>query len=200
MTDESKSRIKGIVLSKEKVKAAETASVIIEDAKAGAQKIIEEARRKSAKILSDAEQTGFNEGFKKLASTLSELNRNQKEIQDKYRSDLTALAVRIAEKIIHTELSLPNEVIINIVTDMLAKNRRDRHLTIHLSKEDYDTHSTRFLQLKDQNSTFRDITFCTNDQLSRGDCLLEMPDGLIDAKISLQLERIERMLKGIPWK
>ena len=194
---DSKENIRGIVVSKEKLESIKSANEIIEDAKKKAKNILDSTYQKISDLEHDGFQKGYSDGFKKFLSIISQANQYCVNLERKYENDLKRLAVKISEKILKSELQLSPEHIVKIVKELLNQKKRERYVTVYLSHEDYNNHKNVFNDMKTHHPLTCDLTFCPNDKLSPGDCILELPNGFIDAKIDVQLNRIEELLISI---
>lgn len=125
----------------------------------------------------------FTESLQKLAEARAELVRATQQ-------DLVRLAVEIARKLVHRELTVDPEIIVTLVRVALERLSSKAPVVVYLNPEDLKLVED---QLQRNPGLFgeRDLVLKPRAELRRGDCQLESPYGNVDASISEQFKQIE---------
>ncbi|HOJ37213.1 MAG TPA: FliH/SctL family protein [Ignavibacteriales bacterium] len=157
-------------------------------------------------------QEGFEDGYNKakaeleesfnqdLQTTIDEFNnilqeiQNQLSVYDKIFEPLVIeTALFIAKKIIKRELD-ENSIIEENLRAALKKVFGANSILIKLNSEDYELIINR-TNLKNEIENFNKIKFEIDDNLLRGDCVIETDIGNVDAKITTQMEELVTNLR-----
>ncbi len=157
-------------------------------------------------------QEGFEDGYNKakaeleesfnqdLQTAIDEFNnilqeiQNQLSVYDKIFEPLVIeTALFIAKKIIKRELD-ENSIIEENLRAALKKVFGANSILIKLNSEDYELIINR-TNLKNEIENFNKIKFEIDDNLLRGDCVIETDIGNVDAKITTQMEELVTNLR-----
>lgn len=212
------------VLEEERRKIAEIkeeAERIISDAKMQADEILKNAESEAVEIRQQAHSEGMDEGYKDGFNEAFEKNKAEleaqtvnymlelrdlinefKQIKDKLISqnidELKDVTVSIAEKVIHVSLKTSGEIIKKMIISATEKIRYKEWARIYISKSD----SSLLIEgntdlLKAISSLSENIKITAMDDAAPGTCIIELPDQVIDASASTQIENIRSVLKGV---
>lgn len=152
-------------------------------------------------------QQGYEEGVKKaqeenrevleeLTAMLSAVEEMKADVLQKFQDELKKLAVAIAEKVIKKELSLDAQVMQEIIKKAMDDYVNQSWIKIIVSK---DTKS----QLVDADHSIidalRDISenvrIEASPDMKDGDCIIDLPDSMIDAGVETQMTKIKQALE-----
>lgn len=207
-------------------KIREEAKKIHEEAKSEAEQIIAEAQNKSKKLIeqsklycetakANAEREGFAEGKKEGKSQgleevknsilaardlLAQLTAERDEIAKKAEPNLAKLAVKIAERVIASEVSVNPAVIVNMVKANLERVKEREQVILHVHPGDLETVKAKqdfFTQLI---PSVRNLEIQADPRIEQGGCMIETDFGILDARISTQLEAIEQAFSSFEGK
>ena len=155
------------------------------------------------RIEREAYQRGFAEGknlgkdqaaaelqpvLERLSRSLSEIAAMRPHMRREAEKDLVTLAIAIARRVLHRELTLDPqsiEVLIKVALDRLELRELCK-VRIHPEQE------AVIRKLLDRFSSAHKIEIITDKALQVGDVLLETEHGSIDASVDAQLNEIER--------
>lgn len=197
---------------------------IFEDAIAQAEEILEKAREEAKNIRQRAEEAGWEEGYEKgyndgykqaygdhktkLDYELEEFQREMKEsieevaykkqqVLDKYIDDLKRVTLSIAEKVIQTSLKTSSEVVKRMILAATSKLKKTQWAKIYITKNS----SSVLLQgdvslLKELHHLSDNIKVIAMESEEEGTCIIELPEEVIDASVSTQLENIRDILNN----
>ncbi|HRV08079.1 MAG TPA: FliH/SctL family protein [Acidobacteriota bacterium] len=129
----------------------------------------------------------------RFTHSLAELDRARSELIRKTQEDLVRLSVEIARKLVHREIQVDPDIITGLVQAALGRLKDAARVTVTLNPEDYEWIVQR-LEKEPELLGEREVELKASRDLERGDCIVECPFGMIDARISEQFKRIEQGL------
>ncbi len=166
------------------------------DAKVEAERILREARAEAERLRTQAQAEGRERGLAAVTALLASARTIALRAEKDAQSDLSKLAVRIAEKILGRELSLKPDAIIDVVATALEHVGDPRAVEIRVSPEDLQALEGGRPRLIDRLKEARSIALRADSNVPRGGCVIETELGVVDARLSTQLEAIEQALRG----
>ncbi|GAB4072511.1 flagellar assembly protein FliH [Barrientosiimonas marina] len=151
---------------------------------------------------------GFNQGLQRGQDDYQQLISNANDAvkaaqHDYYKTldeshdQLLDLAVHIAEKIMHQQLSEQPESLMPLVTSAIQTVRDKSNVALYLNPADYDLISRQKDELTSFTGKDTVLSIYADDTLSEGSCLIEHPFGRIDAGIDAQLQQLRTTLREI---
>ena len=194
----------GAGLSAHMMAASETeADTFIEEAQAEAERLIANARAHAAEIERDAREQGLREGHamaaaevsrlaeplrERLVQSLEEVAGLREAIAATAERELVRLAIEIAKKIVHREVTVDSEVALTLARVALARLHNRAVATVHLHPEDFAYVQAHCGRLGANTS----IEIVEDQSIGRGGCLVQTEMGDVDARIERQFAEIER--------
>jgi len=177
------------------------------DARLEAERIVAEARAEAQRIVADAEAEterahaiAVHEGRERGLAAVSELLVGARAVAARARQsaegDLRALAVRIAEKILGRELELAPEVVVDVAREAIRLVGEPQAVTLRAHPDDVEALERGRPRLLERLRTSAALVIRADDRIGRGGCIVESELGVVDARLSTQLEAIERALRG----
>ena len=167
-------------------KAMEEAEQIREHAKESG---IEEARRVAEETASDK--------VKEAIDTLNEAVIERKKIIKDAESEILRLALKVAEQIIKSEVSLHRDVSLNIVSDAISRVSDREQVIIKVNREDIEN----IKKYKDRSGGMVDgiksLSIVEDGGVEPGGCVIETNLGYVDARISTKLAAIEEAFRKV---
>ena len=198
------------------------ADELIRNARAQAERIIEEAKQAAeaevARIHQQASEEGYNQGYvegqrkgeeEASAATrkaalesveavrrfLTQANNMRDEKIDKLSGELLDVAVAVAEKVIHVSLKSSEEIIKRMIIAATEKMKRREWVQIYVADCDVKGVAQSDPSLTAALSCLSDhIKIVPMRDAETGTCIVEMPDEIIDASASTQLENIRSVI------
>lgn len=202
--------------------AAVQAQKIVEDAEQRAQELVQERMREAEAEIENAREEakaegyrqGYAEGLSKAsveakASLDAQLREQAEEIADflkkatlareemirETRSELCELSVSIAEKVIHISLKSSSEVIARMIQVVTEKMKRREWVHIYVGGCDAPALAEITPELTVALASLSDhIRIIPMADDESGTCIIEMPDEIIDASVSTQLQNIRDIM------
>lgn len=193
-------------LQREKLVPPEVrAKSIVEQARDEAEALVTAAREDADTIRSNAYQDGFETArhefdeeraglAERVAETIEDMRQQADEFWVAMEPELLRLAVEIARKVVHREVSESQEVILNMVKIALYQIK-DRHsLKIRVNPADYDLLREHKEEIMSSCDGMRSLEIVDDRRVEQGGCLIESDNGNLDARIGTQLREVERAL------
>ena len=131
------------------------------------------------------------------AHAIEDITRAKERMLEKYNDDLKQLTITIAEKIIHISLESSGEVIRRMITDATDKLKKRQWAKIYIAKCDTELSikaDSEFLAALARLSD--NVKVVAMDSAEAGTCIIELPDAIIDASVTTQIENIKGILNN----
>jgi len=198
------------------------AESILASARADAIEIREGAKmdglKDAQKIIDKAREDGYRDGFAEGmagASAETQVMRQQMAEQmsqdikqflesaarerdimlTETKNDLKNLALSIAEKVISVSLASSGEIILKMIESATEKKRRCEWVKVYVAECDTRTSAFTSSQLSAALNQISDrVRLVPMPGEESGTCIIEMPDEIIDASVSTQLDNIKTIL------
>ena len=198
---------------------------IIAQAKRQGEELLEEYRRQameqSQQLREEAQQEGFRQGYadgliKAQAESRAKLDEElqqqaeqvrdflqraaqaREDLIDQARDELCDLSIAVAEKVIHVSLKSSREVILRMVQMATERLRRREWVRIYIggcdSRELAQITPELTASLAGLSDHIKLIPMADDES---GTCIIEMPDEIIDASASTQLDNLKGILRGV---
>lgn len=198
----------------------EAAELLIEQARREAKEILREAREQAELLREEAyaqgRTQGESEGFQKayeehrqilnkeiralqqnIADVVQSVTREKEYIMEKYIDELKNIVIAIAEKIIQTSIKSSGEIIKRMILAATDKMKKRQWAKIYITKCNTGISleaDEAFLEALSNLSESVKIMMIDNSE--EGTCIVELPDEIIDASVSTQLENIRDVLNN----
>jgi flagellar assembly protein FliH len=128
----------------------------------------------------------------RLTDTLSELTTVRAEMIHQTERQMVHLALAIARRILHREVSLDPDLLLAMARVALERLGETARVTVRLHPEDYAAAGAARVA----GFTSSNVTIVEDARLSRGACRVESDMGLLDVGIDAQLQEVGRALLG----
>lgn len=176
----------------------------IAQVKSEAQRIIDEAVKEADAIREDAQEAGRQEGMAESASrieeameTLNQAVNERKQIIKDAEGEILRLAIKVAEQIIRSEVSLHRDVCLNIVAEAISRVSDREQIIVKVNREDAEYLKRYKDRLAGMLDGVKSFSILEDASVEPGGCIIETNLGFIDAKISTKLKSIEEALKKV---
>lgn len=117
---------------------------------------------------------------------------------EKYVDDLKRISLAVAEKIVQTSLQSSGDIVKRMILSATDKITRKQWAKIYLTKCETGVSMEVDAEFLDALSSLSDnIKIITMDNGEPGTCIIELPDEIIDASASTQLENIKDILNNV---
>lgn len=173
---------------------AEAAAIV-----AAAQAEAERLREGSAAALAEARRVGHAEGLQAAHGEATEIRARALAAAARVRAqaqrEVATVALRVAEKLLASELATRPEVVVDVAAAALALTR-GAGLTLRAHPEDVAALAAARPRLLAALAEPCDVELRADAAVSRGGCVIETEAGTVDARLEVQLAALERALLG----
>ncbi|NQT30064.1 MAG: hypothetical protein HQ596_05800 [Candidatus Saganbacteria bacterium] len=173
-------------------------------AKNEAQKIIDAAMNEASSIREEAKQAGREAGRSEAASqieeaveTLNQAVKERKNIIKDSEQEILRLAIKVAEQVIRSEVSLHRDVCLNIVAEAISRVSDREQIIVKVNREDAEYLKRYKDRLAGMLDGVKSFSVIEDPNIEPGGCLIETNLGFVDAKISTKIQSIEESLNKI---
>ncbi len=151
-----------------------------------------EADRLRAEAIAEGRERGLSAVTELLVAARAESARSRRETAHELRS----LAVKIAEKLLGRALALDASVVVDLAGEALQHAGEPRALRLRCNPEDLLELESGRPRLLERCRSAGALRIEADEQIVRGGCVIESELGIVDARISVQLDAIDRALRG----
>ena len=211
--------------SKELNAAEEEAREILEAARQEAEELLLEAKNRAEEEFETARAAGYRTGYstgyeesrrraegecrmeyeRELLSFQEDMRRALKSVEEakerclrNYLDELKDCAIAIGEKVIQISLRSSGEVIRQMIISATEKLKKTAWVKIYIDKGDYDMMMEGDADIIDELSRLSDnIKFIVMDKEDHGNCIVEMPEEIVDVSVNTQIENIKDILENV---
>jgi type III secretion protein L len=169
---------------------------LLTDARAQAAELLAAAHAEAERVRSNAAGEGRERGLAAITELLAGARALAARAQADAEGELRALAVRIAERILGRELALRPDAVIEVAAEALKLSGEARTLEVRVHPDDLAALERGRPRLVERCHAAQAATFRGDERVARGGCIVETELGIIDARLSTQLEALERALRG----
>jgi len=190
----------------------ERARVIVAEAELGAQVLLAKATEERehlreeliitlreeirAEAYTDGYEAGLNEGLQAAEKVQTEayalLDLAQRALAKEYvqsQEHLLGLSLKIAERLTRSALAVEPQKLLNIVHELTLMPQEQGEWRLHLAPNDLDW----VAQLPTGEQL--PCSLVKDETLRPGDCFLECQEGIFDARLDSQLDKLEQHLR-----
>lgn len=160
----------------------------------------------------DGEEAGFSkgyeDGFKKGEIEAQKLIDEALEIKNEYvnkrkkllketEEDIVNLIITIYEKVLHKKVEEDRDLILSLVLNGIKDLEVKGKLTIIVSKDDYEVIEQNKNHILAKATLIDDIDIRIDNDMEKGDCILETSKGDVDVSVGQQLKEIRELIISI---
>lgn len=129
--------------------------------------------------------------LRRVAQTVEELGALRHTLAQQSERQMVQLALMVARRIVHREVSLDPELVAAMAHVALQKLSASSPATIRLNPDDYTV-----VARASERWTGSQVTVVPDPAVARGGCLVESEFGRIDATLDRQFDEMARALLG----
>ena len=156
-----------------------------------------EAQAATGQVLTgelQAQKAAFSQACQALNGVIDKLNKFCDKMFVGHSEEIARLSVEIARKILVQKVEDGDYEIESIVKKALENAPDRQEATVHLHPD--DVAQCQRAQQDDPSSVLVGITFVSDSNIGRAECLLESPKGIVKSLIDENLERIGKALEN----
>lgn len=198
---------------------------ILEEAQNKAEELLRDARRQAEEEYQSAREAGYRAGYStgyeesrrraegecrmeyenQLLIFQEDVKKALKSVEEakerclrNYLDELKDCAIAIGEKVIHISLRSSGEVIKQMIVSATEKLKKTAWVKIYIDKHDYDMMMEADADIIGELSHLSDnIKFVVMDKEDNGNCIIEMPEEIVDVSVNTQMENIKDILENV---
>ncbi len=141
-------------------------------------------------------EEAYREKLSRLETMLASVQRERAEFFDRIEPELVRLSVTIAEKVISQELAVRPDVVVDIVRGAMKRLRDREQVRISVNPGDLEQVRGARDDLISAVDGVRKLEIVEDRRVSPGGCVIESPNGTLDARIETQLNEIVAAVEG----
>jgi flagellar biosynthesis/type III secretory pathway protein FliH len=183
---------RGRVVQRAIAEAAREADNRMARAEAAARVIVEDAERAANVIREQARAEGREQGAAELAAAWIKLRAEENARGERDIDRTVELARAIAERLVGETLAVDPVKIVSMARQTLASARQARHVVVRAHPADAEELRAHLPSLGLEQSA---IGIHADETRARGSLLLETDLGILDADLTIQLDRLARSLR-----
>lgn len=197
----------------------------LQAAQAEAEKIIAETKQTAAELLKQTRKEGYDAGYKEgkeqgisdgktkiekdLAETVRKANdKAQKTIQDakeqtseyfiRAEDEIVKVVMMAIEKILPQHFLDVPQVILPVVREAILHVRDQKEIKVHVDPDSYDLilmARSEFQSMLPGGTSILEVI--SDEALKPGDCVIETPNGGVDARLSTRLDLMRDSVRSV---
>jgi type III secretion system HrpE/YscL family protein len=171
---------------------------LLGEARAQAERELAAAHEEAERIRRKAEAEGRERGLAAVTELLVGARAAAARARAGAEAELRTLAVRIAEKILGRELKSDPAAVIDVAAAALRHAGEPRELVVRCAPDDLAALERGKPRLLERSRAAQAVRFVADERVARGGCIIETELGIVDARLSTQLDAIEKALRGEP--
>lgn len=201
------------------------AEKLIADAQAEAEKIIDKTKHEAEELLKTTRKEGYDAGYadgkedgikdgkaaieRELADIVRQANdKAQKTIRDakeqtsdyfiRAEDDIVKVVMMAIDKILPQHFIDVPQVILPVVREAIRHVRDQKEIKVHVEPDSYDLvlmARGEFQSMLTDGTAI--IEVISDEALKPGDCVIETPNGGVDARLSTQLDLMKSAVEGV---
>lgn len=176
---------------------AQKANAAEEGYEEGYRKGYDEGYAKSAADVKETLETQSHAYLEEIREIVDEVTTLKEEVLQKYIQDLKNIAIAIGEKVVQVSLKSSGSVIEKMILAATDKLKTREWAKIYISKVDADLllRGDKDI-LKTLSRLSENLKVVVMEDEKPGACIIELPDEIIDASASTQMENIKEILRN----
>jgi flagellar biosynthesis/type III secretory pathway protein FliH len=169
------------------LEAKEVLEKALENSKEKHRLVEEECHR----LREEAKKEGFQEGLVQFNAHFLALEEQARKIYRETQSSILKIALQAAKKIVHTELKIHPETIVDIVLQALAPVKQSHRISIFVNKADKEILEENKSSIKEIFEQLQFLKIQERDDVQPGGCFIETETGIINASAENQWKALE---------
>ncbi len=208
-----------------KRQAEKQAQETLDRATAEAEKIVEDTKQEAKELLEKVQKEGYDAGYKdgkkegikdgkeKIEDELKDIVRQandkaQKTIRDakeqtseyfiRAEDEIVAVVIMAIEKILPQHFLDAPQVILPVVRESIRHVRDQKEVKVHVDPDSYDLilmARAEFQSMLTDGTALLEVV--SDEALKPGDCVIETPNGGVDARLSTQLDLMKKAVQSV---
>ena len=182
-------------------KAQKKAEEIITEARQKADEIAEKAYEKG---YTEGEKAGFEYGMKKVEGMIQAFSEAKQRLEDIHKDivlsqekEIISLILFIAKKVIHTETRINADVLSSVLRAALEEVPHKEDLHLRLNPMDHEFLKENLQGFVESHEALKEAVIEPDPRVCLGGVVVDHKMGSVDARLSRQYEKIEKLFRKI---
>ena len=150
---------------------------------------LETGREEGLKTGEESAAVQIEEMTRRYADSLAQLAAFKDTLRAQVENEVVRLALAVAKKIVHREISIDSTIIHTLVRVALERVSEKSAVVVRLSPHDYEYMTSAHADMSKTEG--REIRFESDNSLAQGDCMIQTETGDIDARIEEEFSEVE---------
>ena len=195
-------------------------AVMVQDAEYASKRSEMDARNLAEEVKEEAREAGREEGFKeghkdgmkkaaedcedilaaaneKANSLMSAALEARKVYLQMAEDDITSIAMSAVEQILPQHFIDAPQIILPLVRKALMKVRDQAEVTVHVAPDAYEFVLMAQAEFQHMLEGQAVLLIQSDASLQPGDCVLETPNGNVDARLATQIELVKKAIRDV---
>ena len=184
-------------------------------------RILSEAKDQIEKDREEARKAGHDEGFSagkeageaaareemeelirqtnaKAEKTLRDAHEAMRDYLVKAEQDIVSIAMSAVERVLPQHFIDVPQMVLPIVRDAIERVKDQKEIVVHVPLDSYDF----VLMARDElrgivTAGDSNLSITSDESLKPGDCLVETPNGSVDARLQTQIEQLKKAVREV---
>ena len=190
------------------------------EAQAQQESLLAEARKQAETIRAEAASAGREDGFAaghaeglatareeekqavlkanaQAEKTLADAGEAEKAYVQQAEEEITDIALHVVGKVLPQHFIDVPQVILPLVRKALLKIKDQNEVIVHVAPAHYDLVMMARMEFQGLLEGEASLTVKSDASLAPGDCVLESPNGNVDARLATQLDLIKKAVQDV---
>lgn len=165
---------------------------ILEQAQADAGRLRREAREEAYQTAYEEHKSEIQGCLRQVDDLMERLQQDHREFTIQYEQGLTDLALDIAEKVMDESIAEHRELMIPLVNKAVSTVKNAEWISVEVSSQLPGLVEELKREMAKRQGTV--VPEILGAELSPGGCIVHTPQGIIDASVSSQMEKLREIL------
>ena len=166
---------------------------ILEQAQSDAGRLRREAREEAYQTAYEEHKNEIQNCLRQVDSLMERLQQDHREFTIQYEQGLTDLALDIAEKVMDESIAEHRELMIPLVNKAVSTVKNAEWISVEVSSQLPGLVEDLKKEMAKRQGT--PVPEILGAELSPGGCIVHTPQGIIDASVSSQMEKLREILE-----
>ncbi|MEO6952515.1 MAG: FliH/SctL family protein [Polyangia bacterium] len=184
------------LVSGARFEALADAATIRREAQTEAETLLASARAEAERLRNEAQAEGKERGLAAVTELLIGARSTAARARREATVELRELAVKIAAKLLGRTLTLDPAAVVDLTAQALSHAGEPKALRIRCHPDDLELLESGRPRLLERCRSGGVLRIEADAHVPRGGCVLDSELGQVDARLSVQLDAIERALRG----
>lgn len=166
---------------------------LLEQARADAQRIREEAGREAYRQVLEEKEKEIAASLTKVDGLLDDLKQQQSSFLKQYEDGICSLVLDIAKKVLCASIQEHKELMIPLVKEAVNSLKNADWISVQVSERLLDVVGA--LREEFARCPGYEHVEVTAADIPQDSCIINTPDGMVDASVSVQMENLKTQLE-----